>query len=76
LTNARHKAPGKEQLRAVIDLLLQYPESGRLTSKKQPETRRSLSPPLSDEGYQTSINRALRAYVLGQEKKRRQSHRA
>jgi uncharacterized protein (DUF4415 family) len=29
-----------------------------------------------DEGYQTSINRALRAYVLGQEKKRRQSHRA
>jgi toxin ParE1/3/4 len=29
---ARHV---KERLRAVIDLLLQYPESGRLTSKGQ-----------------------------------------
>jgi plasmid stabilization system protein ParE len=25
----------KERLRAVIDLLLQYPESGRLTSKRR-----------------------------------------
>jgi uncharacterized protein (DUF4415 family) len=29
-----------------------------------------------DEGYQTSINRALREYVQGQAKKRRRSQRA